>query len=319
MSKYAILTFLAMVLPFAGSAADETSAYEFLNVTSSARIYGLGGINISTVEDNLEVADQNPALLGQEMGGWIDVNYMRYIGDSNFAGVKYAAAAGKHGAWLAGLQYYGYGSIQETDVDGTVLGDFSPMDLAITGMYSYDVLERIRIGATVRLLYSGYGDYSAFAVATDLGANYYDPEHDFSLSIVGANLGGQIKKFENVSEKLPMDLRLGFTWGMRNIPLRFSVTGWNLTRWSGRYKGFMKHVVIGVDFVPSSKFYLSLGYNYKMRKDMSTAQRNFLSGFTLGAGFNASRFNIGLALAQPHSGTLTFMLNLGFRLYDLTH
>lgn len=48
-----------MLAPEAG-AQDGSAAYNFLNVTSSARIYGLGGMNISLVDDDITVADQNP-------------------------------------------------------------------------------------------------------------------------------------------------------------------------------------------------------------------------------------------------------------------
>ena len=84
-------------------------AYGFLGIPSSARIYGLGGMNISTVEDNLNVTDQNPALLGPEMGGWLDLNYMRYIGDSNFAG---EALAGLLEIMVPGKPVY---NISDTD------------------------------------------------------------------------------------------------------------------------------------------------------------------------------------------------------------
>ena len=40
---------ICAVLPMA--AQDGSTAYNYLNITSSARIYGLGGVNISTVED----------------------------------------------------------------------------------------------------------------------------------------------------------------------------------------------------------------------------------------------------------------------------
>lgn len=61
-----------------------STAYNFLNVTSSAKIYGLGGVNISLVDDDINVIDQNPALLGSEMSNTASVNYMRYLGGSNF-------------------------------------------------------------------------------------------------------------------------------------------------------------------------------------------------------------------------------------------
>ena len=59
--------------------ADSSPAYNYLNIPSSTRIYGLGGINITTVDDDVNVTDQNPALLGPEFGRQIALNYMRYI------------------------------------------------------------------------------------------------------------------------------------------------------------------------------------------------------------------------------------------------
>lgn len=67
------------------SAQNGSTAYNFLNVTSSAKIYGLGGVNITLVDDDISVADQNPALLGPEMSNMVGMNYMHYIGGSNFA------------------------------------------------------------------------------------------------------------------------------------------------------------------------------------------------------------------------------------------
>lgn len=296
---------------------DFSDAYDFLNITSSVRIYGLGGVNISTVEDNIEVADQNPALLGPEMGGWIDFNYMRYINSSNFAGLKYGRGIGEHGAWMAGLQYMGYGSIEETDVFGNVVGSFSPADFILSGTVSYDLFSNIRIGADVKFLYSSYSEFNAIAIAADLGINYYNPDNDFSLSVVGANIGGQVKRFENQTEKLPTDVRIGATFGLRHLPLRISLTGWNLLKWGKGYGNLMNHVVMGIDFVPSTKFYLSLGYNYHMRSVMQEHQKTFFSGFTAGAGFSASRFNLGAAIAQPATGSFTFMINFGLKINDL--
>lgn len=309
--------FVLLCLSLVAATAQDRNAYGFLGVPSSARIYGLGGLNISTVEDNLNVADQNPALLGPEMGGWLDVNYMRYIGDSNFAGVSYGKAAGSHGAWKASMQYFGYGSIDETLPDGSTVGTFSPKDLSFGASYGHDLTSRFRIGATVRLLYSNYDRYTAWALATDLGLNYYDSDRDLSFSVVGANLGGQLKRFDNTSEGLPFDLRAGMTRGIGSLPLRWSVTAYNLTRWQHGNRNILKHLVLGVDCSPSDKFYISMGYNYKMRSDMSSYKRSILSGFSAGAGISVSHFNVGVAMAQPHSGTTTLMLNLGMKIADL--
>lgn len=50
---------------------------------------------------------------------------------------------------------------------------------------------------------------------------------------------------------------------------------------------------------------------------MSTYSRNFLSGFSIGAGLNVSSFKFGIAYAQPHSGASTFMLNISTNLTEL--
>jgi hypothetical protein len=75
--------------------------------------------------------------------------------------------------------------------------------------------------------------------------------------------------------------------------------------------------VFGADIVSSPNWYLGLGYNYKTRTDMSTYSRSMLSGLSLAAGMKVSHFSFGLALAQPHSGATTFMLNLTYDLNNL--
>lgn len=317
-------------------AQDNSAAYNFLNVTSSSRIYALGGVNISTVEADVMTIDQNPALLGPEMDRQIAVGYMRYLGNSNFASARYAGAAGENGAWSAAIRYYGYGKIKGMDENGMPIGDFSPSDVSFSGAYSHNLSEYVRGGAEIKFLYSGYEKYSAFAIATDLGINYFNEEKQLSLSAVVANLGGQVKRFNERYDRLPVDIRLGYSQFYGSFPVRFSITAWNLTKWKLPYvdngdgtsdpvikssftSNLFRHLVFGADFVPNDRFYVALGYNYKSRTDMSTYNRSFISGFSLGAGLNVNKFSVDLALAQPHSGSLTFMLNLRLNLADFVY
>lgn len=318
------------------SAQDGSTAYNYLNITSSARIYALGGVNITAVEDELSVTDQNPALLGPEMHNQVLIDYMRYMGGSNFAGARYAHAVGERGAWSAGLRYFGYGSMTAADEFGVVTGTFSPKDVNFGGSFSYDITDRLRGGISLKFLYSSYEAYSAFAVATDLGINYFNPDSELSVSAVVANLGGQVKKFNSTYDRLPIDVRLGIAKMFPGFPVRFSITAWNLTKWHLPYletgdgttseempvkdnfsSNLFRHLVFGFDFIPNERFFVALGYNYKTRTDMSTYSRSFLSGFSLGAGINLRRFNVSLAFAQPHSGATTLMLNMNLNLNDI--
>ena len=318
------------------SAQNGSTAYNFLNISSSAKIYGLGGVNISLVDDDVSTIDQNPALLGPEMSNMLGMNYMHYVGGSNFAGARYAHSAGEHAGWSAAIQYFGYGSIKEATSDGTIIGSFSPKDVSFSGMYSHDITDRLRGGIAVKAIYSSYAEFSAFALATDLGVNYYDADRDLSLSLVVANLGGQVKRFYETHDRLPFDVRLGWSQSFGSFPLRFSITAWNLTKWHLPYtdtgdgsesaqppekdkfmSNLFRHLVFGIALISSPNYYISLGYNYKTRTDMSTYKRNMLSGFTLGGGIKVKSFGISLAFAQPHTGATTFMFNLSYNFSDL--
>ena len=329
--RHQILLLAAAAVALVAVADDHTTtAYNFLDVPASSHVYGLGGHNITVIDDDINLVEQNPALLGPEYDHQVGLNYMRYIGDTNFAGLRYGQGVSEHGAVAVGIQYFGYGNIQGADIDGTLTGTFSASDIAFSLTYSHDISERFRGGITLKYLYSKYEDYSAGAVAADLGINYYDPDHEFTASLVGKNLGGQVKKFNETKDKVPWDIQIGITKGLGNTPFRLSLTAYNLHRWKLPYyvpedanntssdlikkenfgSNLLRHLVFGVDFNPSERFYISLGYNYKTRTDMSTYKRNFLSGFSVGGGLRVKALGFGAAFAQPHSGATTVMFNL---------
>lgn len=311
------------------------SAYNFTEITGSSRIFGLGGMNVSLIDpDDVMTTDQNPALLGPEMSRDVGFSYMRYVGSSNFADLKFTHAAGENGAWGVGVHYFGYGSITSALPDGTITGTFSPLDMAFSAQYSHNIGARWRGGIALKFLYSSYDSYSAMAVATDLGVNYYDDERDASFSLVLANLGGQVKKFNDTGEKLPFDVRLGGSFALGESPFTLNITAWNLTKWHLPYwdmgdgsdepvlkdkfmSNLFRHLVFGVEWRPTERFYIDLGYNYKLSTDMTTYSRSFFSGFSLGAGLKVRAFGFGVAFAQPHKSATTLMLNITTNLYDL--
>ena len=316
-------------------AQEGASAYSFLEVPSSSHAFALGGTNITVIDDDINLMEQNPALLGPEIDMQVGFNYMHYLGASNFAGVRYGMAAGDRGAWSIGIQYLGYGTMSQTEADGTVVGTFSPQDVVFSGMYAHDFTDRLRGGINVKMIYSSYEQYTAFAMATDLGLNYYDPDHDMSLSLVLKNLGGQIKRFDNDYDRLPFDIQLGWMQRLGSSPFQLSITAWHLNKWNLPYydmedngseirvlkQSFMsnlfRHLVFGLQYAPSDKFYIALGYNYKTRTDMSTYNRNILSGFSIGAGLKVKSFALGVAYAQPHKSGSSIMLNLSTNLNEL--
>ena len=308
----------------------KTTAYDFLKVPASSHVYGLGGHNLTIIDDDINLVEQNPALLGPEFDHQVGLNYMRYIGETNFAGLRYGQGVSEHGAIAAGLQYFGYGKLQGADIDGTRTGTFSASDIAFSLTYSHDISEKFRGGITLKYLYSKYEDYTAGAVAADLGINYYDPDHEFSASLVAKNLGGQVKKFNEYKDNLPWDIQLGFSKMLSMAPIRLHVTAYELARWSSPYhkisdvnnpnsdlvekesfgSNLLRHLVFGVDILPTNTTYLGIGYNYRTRTDMATYKRDFMSGLSVGGGLKVRAFGFGVAYARPHTGASTFMFNL---------
>lgn len=315
----------------------KTTAYDFLNVPVSSHVYGLGGHNLTVIDDDINLVEQNPALLGPEYDHQVGLNYMRYIGETNFAGVRYGQGVSEHGAFAVGVQYFGYGNIQGAEIDGTKTGTFNASDMAFSLTYSHDISAKLRGGITVKYLYSKYEDYSAGAIAADLGINFYDPDHEFTASLVAKNLGGQVKKFNEVKDNLPWDIQFGISKMLGKAPVRLHLTAYELARWNSPYykiedvnnpnsnlikkdsfgSNLLRHLVFGVDILPTENLYLAVGYNYRTRTDMATFKRDFMSGLSVGAGLKVRAFGIGAAYARPHTGATTFMFNFTTSLGEL--
>lgn len=309
--------------------------YGFLNLPTSAHVYALGGNNLCVIDQDVSLADQNPALIGPELGKQIMANYMLYRQSGNFAGVRYGMGVGEHSAWAIGMRYLNYGKFEGYDEFGTPTGSFTPSDLIIESTYSRDITERWRGGVNLKMAYSSYEHYNAFALAADLGVNYYDPEHDLSFSVVLRNMGGQIKRFGNRYARVPFDIQIGYMQSLGNSPIQLSITANNLVRWRIPYYDYNKesqeqikenmkffptlfrHLIFGLQYQANDKFYVALAYNYKTASDMTSFNRSFLSGFSLGTGFRVKGFSADIAYGLPHRSGSTLMLNIGYTISSL--
>lgn len=324
---------MASLTPVSIIAQSGSTAYDFLNIPSSSYVMGMGGTNVSSLQSDINLADQNPSLIGPENDKELRVGYMLYYGSSNFGGARFSMAAGEHAVWAAGVRYLNYGSFSGYDSEGVSSGDFTVQDIVFEGTYSHDITYSLRGGINVKFVYSGYEQYTALALAADLGISYYDEDYDFSLGFVLKNMGGQIKRFEDTYNRLPFDIELGITKGFAR-QFSFSITANNLVRWkipyyrhsedhniefknSSFFQNFFRHLIFGIEYQPTQSFYAVLAYNYKTRSDMTTYQRNFLSGFSIGAGFRVKAYSIDLSYALPHKGASTLLLNLGLDISEL--
>ena len=333
--KHLTALVVSLLMPTAAPAQNTSDAYGFLDIPTSSHVFGLGGNNIAIIDDDVTLADQNPALVGPELDKQVAVNYMYYMSSGNFAGVRFGTGAGENSGWAVGLRYLNYGKFDGYDEFGTPTGSFTPSDLVVEGTYSRDISSRWRGGVNLKMAYSSYEDYTAFAIAADIGVNYYDEERDLSFSAVLKNMGGQVKRFHDRYARVPFDIQLGYMQTIGASPFQISVTAHNLTRWNipyyaykedgqevleekkGFIQNFFRHLIFGLQWQPSEKFYACVAYNYKTHSDMSAYKSSFLSGFSLGLGFRTRGFSIGAAYAMPHKAASSLMVNLSCSIGEL--
>lgn len=322
--KHILPLILALFLVQAESFCQEsTSIFNFLSLPSSSHMVGLGGKNISLVQDEIHTAAANPALLSNISDKSVGVNFMSYMQGCKAGGAAYAQTAGSRGTWGVYAQFVGYGSMKETNLAGEILGDMKPLDFCIGGQYSYMLTERLSGGATGKIIYSHYGEFSSCALAVDLGLNYFWEEKNFSISAVARNIGGQVKRFGNVGERLPFDMRIGFTKGLGHAPIDISVTMVDLTHCSqsdyfssdGQVSGgriFTNHFEIGVDAYPIPIIYICAGFNFRRAFEMQAAGSSHAAGLSFGAGVNLKKLKVGIAYAKYHIGAPTLSLNFAY-------
>jgi len=305
---------------------ESTTIFNFLKLPTSAHSMALGGTQVALPDDDVSLQEMNPALMSNFTNRSINLGFLSYMQGCKAGNASWAMAAGERGTWGVGAQFVGYGKMREMTIEGVEMGDFSSLDLALSGGYSYMLTSRLSGGAMGKFVYSKYGHFSSVALAVDLGLNYYIEESDFSLSLVAANMGGQVKSFADKREHLPFDLRLGFTKRLANAPIRFSVSMVDLTRWrskdyynptrtsekAGRI--LMNHFVAGVDILPMDQFYISAGFNFRRASELKAAGSGHGAGLSFGAGLDLKRFKLGVAYAKYHVSTPAFMFNAQYSL-----
>lgn len=247
------------------------------------------------------------------------------MSDSKVAGAAYNRVFGERSAGAIIARYVDYGEFEGYTEDNIHTGTFKAKDMEFAATYSYLLSEYWSGGVAGKFIYSKYDAMSSIALGIDLGLNYFNPDSEFSASLVFKNLGAQVKAFEEESEKMPLDIQVGFTKRLSHAPIRLSVTMSNLHKWSdddfynadGSKDGFgqklLKHLTFGADILLSERFYAAVGYNYRMTKELSTDNSKW-DGMSIGAGFNTKRIKLGASYSKLHVSSSSLLFNFSYTL-----
>lgn len=296
-------------------AQDSRTGYNFLRLPVSAHAAALGGDNISIIEDDESMIFNNPALLSSVSDKTINLNYMNYMSGANTASASFNRIIKERASVAASAQFIDYGKMKETDENNIQTGEFSAKDISIAGYFSYMLTDRLAGGITAKFITSYIGDYNSIAMGVDLGLNYFDPEKEWSVSLVAKNLGGQMKAYDDQYDRMPIDIQLGASKRFAHMPFRISATLVDLNHLD--YK-FINHLVAGVDIIISPTIWVGAGYNFRRANEMKITETDGESshgaGLSFGAGINLERFKLNLAYGKYHVSSSSILINLAYSL-----
>ena len=199
MKKY-VFPLLLTLLAAVSYAQESQTAYNFLRLPISAHAAALGGDNITIIEDDPSLMFSNPALLSSVSDKSLNLNFMTYMAGATTASASFNRIIKEKASVAVMAQYMDYGKMKEYDANNVQTGEFSAKDIAVSGVFSYILGEKFVGGITAKVINSYIGDYSSWAVGVDLGLNYYDPDHEWSVSLVAKNLGGQLSAYDEEYE-----------------------------------------------------------------------------------------------------------------------
>ena len=325
-----------------GQTIGGNSAFNFLKLSNSPQLTGLGGVNVSQTSNDVGMAFYNPALLNPSMH-----TQMNAVFNNLYAGINtYHLSLGYHNPglntnFLIGLHYFSYGDIQETDASGNILGSLHPTDWVIQISASRSYLQKWNYGFAVKVINSNYGQYRSNGMAADAGVLFHDSATLFSASILAKNMGFQLRKYDGTTaEDMPFDLIAGISKRLAHAPFGFSITAHHLHQFDIRYNDttFNNDNALGLPnnnkkyvfdkifrhFVIASQVYIgdylevSLAYNHLRRQELNIDKSgNGLNGFSVevGALFSKIRIRYARAYYQNNTSYNQFGLNLQLNKY----
>lgn len=318
------------------------STFNFLSVPSSARAQYLGRAAMSYNDGDISLMLSNPALLSASMEKKILVSTNFLFGNS-FNTVGYVTSFKKTGTMGFAAQGNTYGSFPMTDINGTVIGTISPLDLNLQAIYQKSI-GPYSVGVSGKMIYSKLDNTSSsYGCGIDISFSGTDSAKSMCYSFMIKNLGAQILPYHSTAEAFPFDIHFGFSQRLKHLPLRFGILLHDLYRWDityddpalfktntlnnaavavGKY-GFVdnlfRHITLSAEVYFGKAFRIGLGYDHQRRTELAYESALGLAGMSMGFNITARKFDVGYSLAKysvvgaSHQFTMVVKLNQSFQ------
>jgi hypothetical protein len=308
--SWVLCLFLAVVtLPSTGQTGGDNT-YEFLNLSHSAYANATGGILIASGRSDLSLPYYNPALLNGTMDNDISLSFSTWAAGITYGYASWAMETPSLGTFGGGLSYISYGSFTEADAAGNITGSFTAAEYALNVIWSWKIDSLFTVGVTLKPVLSHLERYYSAGLGLDIGVAYHNEQLRLDAGIVIRNAGFQIKSYTGQGgEPLPFEIIAGATKRLAHAPFSFSLTLRHLEKPDLTYdydtedditpgglgEDILRHMVLGVEILPSDSFWIGAGLNYQRRAEMRTLQRSGMAGFTAGFGIRTRAFDLAYA------------------------
>ena len=314
------------------------SVYRFLNLVTSPRQAALGGKVITFYDSDVNQGHFNPANINPEMDNKLSLNYGSYFGEVTYGTASYAYTYDRHvQTFFGGVNYVNYGKFDGYDENGQPTSTFTGSEIALTFGYAYNIPgSDFYVGGNAKLISSTLESYNSFGAAVDIGALFIDTRNDVNWAISIRNIGTQITAYADTREKLPLEVMLGVSQLMENVPIRWHLTLENMQQWQvafanpNRAQGSLdggstpekvsifgnalRHVIIGAELFPEKGFNLRVGYNFRRAEELRILEQRNFSGISVGFGLriNNLKFNYSYSRYTLAANTSLFGLTINF-------
>ncbi|MBI5472083.1 MAG: type IX secretion system protein PorQ [Ignavibacteriae bacterium] len=290
-------TSLALVFGLSNLFAANNTVYDFLRTDMSARAGALAGSYVTITNDVTSIF-YNPAGLSTLEKPSGSLGFFKHLLDINSGYVTYSQPYEDLGYFGVGVQYMNYGTFNETDDLGNVIGEFNASDLAVSLGYSNAIEENLFWGANAKFIYSSIAGHASTGLAADLGILYTVPESRITLGASLRNLGAQISSYMSTKEKLPLDLVVGVSVVPKGLPLLLNLNFHKLNEDAQDFGKRFKAFSIGGEFTLSRVLQARVGFNNEQRSELKTGTSSGLAGFSGGIGITVQDYKLDYGLSS---------------------
>lgn len=263
--------------------SQEEATYNFLRLDADAKSAALAGSYVSAQNDVNSIF-YNPAGLATIKQPQLSAGFFKYLMDINSGNAAYAMKYKNLGYFGIGVKYVNYGTFDKVDENFVNQGTFSANDLAVSLGYANTYAENLHYGANVKFIYSNIDEYKSTGLAVDLGLLYDIPSYLASVGISLMNAGTQLSTYNGVTEKLPLDLRIGAMKRLEYIPVTVYLGINNMTADRDKFIQHFKNFTAGGEFELNDYFLIRAGYDNQIRQNLETGNSTGLGGFSAGLG-----------------------------------